>query len=376
MLAIYLPYVAVLTLVEALEDMLDQRRELRPAEVATAAPTTWAAEAQVLSEARNRAAELGACRCVTCVIWFLERSVQLGAWLFEVREAKRQQEFGARIKWRRLCLLLGTFGLIVSAWNAVQRILNVTPWEELLSEFTYLTGQHAYVSDSPGSVLAPLVDRYALARNQQLGFSLLGAVLFLTAVAFDIFGKHTALFWQRFLGMAGAGMYITSMVSLNLPNYVGMLDFRPTLGHCGAKFCTEVATSMASALGTGMLANSAMHFVPILVSLPWTLFRIAFFLAVDQANRDVVFVLTWCTMSCLPRLSLLPATMAYVYNPDSLIVDWYVIFLLATMGLMVLIHATGRKGLGWYFLWGWVFFLVPLLMMASVALEESYVFSN
>ena len=101
MLAIYLPYVAVLTLVEALEDMLDQRRELRPAEVTAAAPTTWAAEAQVLSEARNRAAELGACRCVTCVIWFLERSVQLGAWLFEVREAKRQQEFGARIKWRR-----------------------------------------------------------------------------------------------------------------------------------------------------------------------------------------------------------------------------------------------------------------------------------
>jgi hypothetical protein len=120
-----------------------------------------------------------------------------------------------------------------------------------------------------------------------------------------------------------------------------------------------------------MLANAAMHFVPILLSLPWTLFRIGFFMAVDQDNRDFVRVLMWCTMSSLPRLSLLPATMAYVYNPDSLIVDWYAIFLVATIGLMVCIHATGRKGLGWYFLWGWVFFLLPLLMMATVALQEA-----
>ena len=84
-----------------------------------------------------------------------------------------------------------------------------------------------------------------------------------------------------------------------------------------------------------------------------------------------LYVLMWCTMSSLPRLSLLPATMAYVYNPDSLIVDWYAIFLVATIGLMVCIHATGRKGLGWYFLWGWVFFLLPLLMMATVALQEA-----
>ena len=62
----------------------------------------------------------------------------------------------------------------------------------------------------------------------------------------------------------------------------------------------------------------------------------------------------WCTISCLPRLSLLPATMAYVYNPSPAVGRWYAVFLVATMGLMVFIHASGRKGLGWYFLWGWV----------------------
>jgi hypothetical protein len=149
-LAIYLPFVAVLTLVEALEEMLAQRGTRRRAEVAAAKADRWAALSQLLSEARTRAVELGAWRCVGCVICFFQCLVQLGSWLFEVREARNKQELGARIKWRRLCLLLGTFGLVVDGYTAVRDVINVSPWDDLRSELTYLTGQECLISIAQG----------------------------------------------------------------------------------------------------------------------------------------------------------------------------------------------------------------------------------
>jgi len=106
------------------------------------------------------------------------------------------------------------------------------------------------------------------------------------------------------------------------------------------------------------------------VSLPWTLGRIAFFLSSDEANGRAVAALTWGTLTCMLRLSVLPATVAFVRRPVALVAWLYVLFLVAPSLFLLWVLATRRTHIVWYLLWGWIFFLVPLLAMGSVATEE------
>jgi len=177
---------------------------------------------------------------------------------------------------------------------------------------------------------------------------------------------------SRTCGIVGTLLCAAALLAFNLPDYVGLLDFGPTLGHCGSGFCQGVSDSMRAALGSGLLAQAGVDFVPMLVALPWTLFRIGFFLSEDKQNSKAVGALMWATIMCMFRLSLLPATIAYIATADSQIVLWYAAFLVLPLCLLSFIAATGRHRLGWYFLWGWGFFAVPLFGMTAVALQEDW----
>ena len=188
----------------------------------------------------------------------------------------------------------------------------------------------------------------------------------------------------------------------NLPDYVGLLDFG-SLERCGSEFCKALAGSMKSAVGSGLLAKAGMEFLPLLaagcefwisfkflliiksscwqfsdtfkdgkVCLAWTSFRIGFFLASDPKNAHLVNALMWVTLSSMLRLSPLAGTVAFIASPKTEVIGWFTAFLTLPALLLGIIVKCRLTHLGWYFLWGWVFYLVPLLVMASYALGMDF----
>jgi len=236
-----------------------------------------------------------------------------------------------------------------------------------------VTGKGVMITRDHASVFAPLVETYGRARCQHMVCTVLGAGLFVTAAALDTLGSGSPAWLQacRLSGFAATLAYVSGMLAGNLPDYVGMLDFAPTLGRCGSEFCSAVASSMRAAFGAASLVQSGAMFIPILVSLPWTLGRIAFFLSVDSDNVRAVMALTWGTLTCMLKLSILPATVAFIFRPLRLIAFLYVLFLLAPSLFLLWVVRTRRTYLIYYLLWGWVFFMVPLLVMGSVAMKEN-----
>eukprot|EP00928_Gymnodinium_smaydae_P013360 TRINITY_DN14877_c0_g2_i1.p1 TRINITY_DN14877_c0_g2~~TRINITY_DN14877_c0_g2_i1.p1 ORF type:complete len:154 (+),score=4.22 TRINITY_DN14877_c0_g2_i1:237-698(+) len=102
------------------------------------------------------------------------------------------------------------------------------------------------------------------------------------------------------------------------------------------------------------------------------LFRVGFFLSVDLANEAAVRSLMWATLTCMLRLAILPATAAYVIRPGTAIVVWFTAFLVIPLALMLYILKCGKTNLVWYFVWGWGAYLVPLVAMANIALQEEF----
>jgi hypothetical protein len=293
-------------------------------------------------------------------------------WLLERREAKSKEQYGARIKWRRLSLLLGTFALAAAAVQVVDHNLHSDPWDDVNTLIESVAGASVVVSREQGAVFKPLVETYGDARWQHMGCTVLGAALFVSSMALDIFGAgRECLRAGRLCGLFGTLAYVAGTLFENMPDYVGLLDFTPTLGKCGSEFCASVASSMRAALGSAFLAHSGAFFIPLLISLPWTLGRIGFFLAKDDANANAVAALTWGTLTCILRLSILPATVAFIYRPVPPVAWLYVVFLVGPSLFLTWVVSTKRTSLAWYFVWGWTVFLLPLLGMGSVALDES-----
>jgi len=294
------------------------------------------------------------------------------AWLLEQKEAKDKLRYGARIKWRRLCLLMGSASLVVSSYKVAMHNATFDPWDDVTMFLRAIAGKGVFITRDQASVFEPLVKRYGQARMHHMVCTIAGASLFSIAAGLDTFssGSPRLLKACRLSGFLGTLAYVMGMLIGNMPDYVGMLDFKPTLGRCGSHFCTAMAASMRAAFGAALLAQSGATFIPVLVSLPWTLGRIGFFLSVDSANGRAVAALTWGTLTCMLRLSILPATVAFVYRPVALVAAWYVLFLAAPSLFLLWIVVTRRTNLLWYLLWGWAFFLLPLLSMGSVALEE------
>ncbi|CAE7265851.1 unnamed protein product [Symbiodinium necroappetens] len=253
-------------------------------------------------------------------------------WLLEKEEASAPS-FGARIKWRRLCLFLGSFGLMVDLQRTLRHNSEFSAWDDMNALIaSLLSSRHAVLDPDPDSGL-----------------------------------KFLALALSRSIGFIGSLAYASGLLVFNLPDYVGLLDFGE-LQRCGSGFCSAVAFSMKTAIGSGLLAKAAVEFLPLLVSFSWTLFRIGFFLALDSRNADAVKALMWVTLSCMLRLSPLPGTAAFIASPGQEVILWFSAFLLMPAMLLAVIVKFRLTHLGWYFLWGWVLYLVPLLMMARYAL--------
>lgn len=145
--------------------------------------------------------------------------------------------------------------------------------------------------------------------------------------------------------------------------------------------------------------------------MPWTLGRIAFFLAISKtkakhALQAIVESLLWGTLSGLFRLTILPITMAFLYQPSAAIGEYYTLFFICSSTVLYFIiryeklsdfgpfrlpeqlmrlcvpaeladavassfSAFDKRNVLWYFCWGWVAFLVPLLKLSSVAIGET-----
>lgn len=80
----------------------------------------------------------------------------------------------------------------------------------------------------------------------------------------------------------------------------------------------------------------------------------------------------WVTLSSMLRLSPLAGTAAFIASPKTEVIVWFAAFLLLPALLLSVIVRFKLTNLAWYFLWGWIFYLVPVLVMASYALGMDF----
>lgn len=223
--------------------------------------------------------------------------------ILEESETRQIVRYGARIKFRRLCLVLGSCGLCLSVKNMILHNLAVDPWEDMNNFIASMVGSGAVIAREKDSVLTPLVEQYGRVRFQNMVWSCIGASSFALAAVLDIAGSTLVLrgFWpscarclnlSRMSGFIGALAFACGLITFNLPDYVNLLDFGSLhLGcilscsvvslsdgqglpkknavrkRCGSQFCKAVASSMKSAFGAGLLAKAGAEFLPLLVSL-------------------------------------------------------------------------------------------------------------
>ncbi len=317
----------------------------------------------------------------------------------EVPETSNRRFYGARIKWRRMCLVAGAICMTISAFNDRAVLVEDTTavaWQELISEMESYGGQDMMISPSNTSFLAPIVEGYAAVMLTRAQIKMIVASAFTLSAACDLCrSTRKWLFASRMFGfLGGFGAAVSIFVGFT-PDYVHLLDFESTLQKCGTQFCSEISKTTRLGFSSIMVAQAGVTFVPILVSMPWTLGRIAFFLAEDQENsRSIVTSLTWGTVSAIFRLTLLPLTIAFLYRPSTgtdllrSTAFWYGIFLLLSSSILVFIVNVERwsdicrccesrllrwidsRNVSWYMVWGWLAFLLPLLKVASISLGE------
>ena len=241
---------------------------------------------------------------------------------FEVPENSNRRLYGARIKWRRICLVVGAICMTVSALNDRALLWEDTvaiAWKELIAEMESYGGDDMLITPSNSSFLAPVVDGYGAVMKSRAQIKIVVALAFIVSAFCDLY-KSTRkwLFLSRMFGFAG-GLGATASLFVGFaPDYVNLLDFSSNLQKCGSEFCSEISKTTRLGFSSIMVAQAGATFVPILVSMPWTLGRIAFFLAEDKENsRAVVASLTWGSVSAIFRLTLLPLTIAYLYKPST-----------------------------------------------------------
>ena len=335
--------------------------------------------------------------------------------LFEVKEAADRAAHGPRIKWRRICLLMGALLLWLGAykdWVSVQgKDADTVAWNELNDNLRSLFGGDFTVQPSNSSVLAPLVKEYAMSLESRRLSGWVTAALFLIGSIVDLASSTpAALRASRYLGLAGALSAATSLFLGFTPDYVQHLNFTQTICRCGNEFCNVIGSTARAGFSAAMVFESGETFVPILVSMPWTLGRIAFFLDFEAVNRPLVRTLIWATVICTVRLTVLPVTAAYLYTPNAAITGWYGLFVaLSTAVLLAIVNpevvccrgslagggSEGEGGEGgghrqrikqcesfkdrlaqrsmiWYLIWGWCAFLLPMVALVGVATEMSF----
>jgi len=310
----------------------------------------------------------------------------------EVLEARDREKYGARIKGRRACLALGAVCLVVGAVKDIHLLQGDTTtmaWDSLERELHEYAGPDYEITPSNSSFLEPIVATYGQVIHRSTSCKMAYASLFALSMAADLYKSDW--WWlkaSRLLGFAGTFVAILSLFYGFTPDYVNALDFQHTLQRCGTEFCAAVSSSARATFSTAMVAQAGVTFVPILINMPWTLGRVAFFLAVDKKNDpSIVRALLWGAVSSMFRLTLLPITVVYLYHPIDRIIPWYIFFLgsasLVLAGITFssrcfncesespILRYMNKQNLLWYAVWGWGAFLIPLLVVVSVALEES-----
>jgi hypothetical protein len=329
----------------------------------------------------------------------------------EVPENAARRIYGARIKWRRACLVAGALCMCLSAIKGAAVLGENTKaiaWAELQEEFKTYGGDGTLITPSNTSFLEPIVASYASIMRKRSVVKIVYACAFMLAAAADLY--RSSIWWlrvSRLCGFVGALGCIVSIFLGFTPDYVNQLDFQHTLGRCGQEFCKVMSNSARAGFSTIMVAQAGTTFVPILVSMPWTLGRIAFFLAVDRENdTSIVTALLWGAVSAIFRLTLLPITIVYLYRPNPVTTTYYAIFLACSSFVLIFIvnkerifnkrskreggiplhsggdddetntwgnikHLVNSRNFGWYLVWGWGAFLLPLMKVASVALDDT-----
>eukprot|EP00942_MAST-04A_sp_MAST-4A-sp1_P001617 g1617.t1 len=277
----------------------------------------------------------------------------------ERKERVNRIIYGDRIMWRRICLVLGTLlmGLIaLDAWPLFFIDATTVGWTNLI-EVMENYGWNTTRSDSP--VFHEIVTEYGDTVKLQGTITCVNFVLFFISMMSDLMtpvlkknedpesnkcGTPRSFLWfSRAFAIAGAiGVLGTLFVGFQ-KNYVQKLNLHEVLSQCGSKFCDEMTKQTRMGFSAALFAQSATVFLPILISIPWTLGRIAFFLAEDNIaeTRELSNSLMFGGLATILRLTILPVTFLYLYNDAEIkvshLVLWYLLFISCAFSVLILI---------------------------------------
>eukprot|EP00928_Gymnodinium_smaydae_P067804 TRINITY_DN5079_c0_g2_i1.p1 TRINITY_DN5079_c0_g2~~TRINITY_DN5079_c0_g2_i1.p1 ORF type:complete len:1716 (-),score=151.81 TRINITY_DN5079_c0_g2_i1:168-5315(-) len=308
-------------------------------------------------------------------------------WLIERKSASDPENYGHRIFGRKVCLLVGTSTFAISAYQNWNHILTHTPWNDVSAMVSgWLGSTSVTIPEKPNAILVPLVEEFGNYRMYVFYCIIAGLACLLLAALTEFVGEcfgpeaeKRRLKISRFLACCSVVPIGGSIVVETWPNYVKLLDWNKYFIVCGVGWAARMTTTMQAAFGAAAVAGTGANFIAPLVCIPWTLGRIAFFLASDVKHLHghaklhldhAVRALSWVTLSGIARLTILPATICYIVAPTMDVILLYAFLtIVPTVVLMVALRLRSASACALsviYLIWGWILFLAPIIGMVSL----------
>jgi hypothetical protein len=290
-----------------------------------------------------------------------------------------------KISLRRFNLLLAALFLsmnwfLIELPNVIGASAIDNEWEQLDRTIANLP-EDLQISLTNTSAFAPVIETLARV-NEHVVYWKCVPLFFLTlAFCAD---------WQRSLDVSRLCMLFALLGSLLLFVWPFSVDLAAIdlpsinkLHDCGPILCKIAKEQVAQLLSQSMEANALFTFGSLVVIMPWTIARIAFFFAVKSTNvaKLITQVMVEGTLYTLVLLTIIPAALVYIWKQNQMILVQYALFVLLNFiafpwlidQIQFMESSTKCTKYLWYVTWGVVFYLVPIYWMYQTVTERTFI---
>eukprot|EP00052_Salpingoeca_macrocollata_P027529 m.261760 g.261760 ORF g.261760 m.261760 type:complete len:352 (+) comp22753_c0_seq1:6053-7108(+) len=251
------------------------------------------------------------------------------AWLCEDGLHNDIQQYGMRVRYRRMFLVLGNLTLVALLCLQAQEYAT----ESVLSEVQHALenfGANVTWPTGSGTILNDAFDQYGETRWSKFALQWLAAVLCWAALVWECTRKtRQGLRQSRMLLYVASGLIYASSVIPVLPNYLQSSKILTILPDCAPKFNMAVHLLTEDLVGVLSILFVVSLNIPILLCVPAAIARTVLFLLeslelqpdweriLDTADiRNTLEILLNSCVIIGPLLTLLPLAVTYQVFQD------------------------------------------------------------
>eukprot|EP00760_Papus_ankaliazontas_P008258 PhM_4_TR13712/c0_g1_i1/m.81540 len=297
-------------------------------------------------------------------------------WLFQSEEIENWKDYGYRLWWRRLAIILATGCIYVVLTDMYHDVHDNTTRQFVVEQL-----QNSGIRDASNAtaLFDAGIDVYQQARSRQLYATMPCAVFLSIAVLADAFfpGRATlrlssAMCLLCFLQSLIALLFIT------LPDYVGGSDVEQYLPHCAPEFNGTLLWAARTAVSLVFSGIILSNIIPVLIFFPPTAVRVLGLVARDKVLQEANGRLLLLFVSFLtPIVVSLPLVILYQAIRDSLI--FYI-----SIGIMVVPLVIGFCAqhlqivpfMSFFYIWMTSYLLVWVALIYRVCTLQSGVWEH